>query len=177
MSPLHTHEHFKKRLAWILEIVSDELEIPQVAAGSTTFNKQLLDRGLEPDESYYFASLTRLRQGRHIDLNIEPPPDLAVEVEITSGVLERMPIYAALGVPEVWRCDGTDLTVHVLGPEGSYGEAESSGTLPFLPMDEVAAFLFGGDPRNDMRWRQGFLAWVRDSLLPRYEAWREAEGT
>ena len=167
MSPLYVHERSKGLLGRMVETITEELDIPMVAAGSTTFNSEALDRGLEPDECFYLANAHRLRRTDRIDMAIDPPPDLAIEVEITAGVLKRLPIYAALGVPEVWRFDGETLSILLLQPDRTYAESEASAALPFLPMVEVARFLHDYDPTNDTRWARAFRAWVRDELAPR----------
>jgi len=167
MSPLYVHERDKRLLGYMVEAITDELDIPRVSAGSTTFNSEALDRGLEPDECFYLANAYRLRRTDRIDLTIDPPPDLAIEVEITAGVLKRLVIYAALGVPEVWRFDGEILSVLLLQPDRTYAEAAASAAFPFLPMGEIARFLRDYEPTNDTRWGRAFRAWVRDELAPR----------
>ena len=98
-----------------------------------------LARGLAPDECYYIANAPQVAGRDHIDLRTDPPPDLAIEVDVTSSSLNRMGIYAALAVPEVWRLDGPALTFHVPGPggrdlcpPGSHDGGQSPGNLPPL---------------------------------------------
>src|SRR5688572_4632846 len=93
MPPLITHERYKNLLGYMVEAITDELDLPRVGAGSTTFNAEILDRGLEPDECYYLANAARLRRTDRIDLAIDPPPDLAIEVEITSSLLDKLGVY------------------------------------------------------------------------------------
>lgn len=169
MSPLSIHEWYKKLLGYAVEAISDELEIPRVAAGSTTFHAEALARGLEPDECYYLANAARVRGMERIDLTVDPPPDLAIEVEITSGLLDKLVVYAAHGVPEVWRFDGETLTALLLQPDGTYRESPTSLALPFVPLAEVLRFQFDHDPRNDTRWGRAVRAWVRDELILRYQ--------
>jgi Uma2 family endonuclease len=173
MSPLIIHERYKKLFGYMVEAITDELDIPRVAAGATTFNAEILDRGLEPDECYYLANAARLRATDRIDLAIDPPPDLAIEVEITSSLLDKLGVYAALGVPEVWRFDGETLTVLLLGADGVYAPSPTSAAFPFLPMGEIVRRLQEYDPNNDTRWGRAFRAWVRDELAPRI---RDAAG-
>jgi Uma2 family endonuclease len=167
MSPLIIHERFKKLFARMVETITEELDIPMVAAGATTFNAELLDRGLEPDECYYLTNAARLRDTDRIDLTIDPPPDLAIEVEITSSLLDKLGVYAALGVPEIWRFDGETLTVLLLRPDGTYAPGASSAAFPFLPMNEILRSLLGYDVNNDTRWGRAFRAWVRAEIAPR----------
>ena len=121
------HESWNSLLGQFIEVLTDELEMPRQSAGSTTLNRGDVERGLEPDRCYYLEHEAAVRGKDRIDLEVDPPPDLGVEIEISRGVLNRMAIYAALRVPEVWRFDGETLTVHQLhGAE--YRPAESSGT-------------------------------------------------
>jgi Uma2 family endonuclease len=168
MSPLLPHEGYSKRLGRMVEAICEELEIPMRSARSTTLDREDVDRGVEPDESYYIANVDRIAHREQIDLEVVPPPDLAIEVEITSGILHKLEIYARLGVPELWRFDGEVLTVMLLEPGGSYAPSERSTSFPFLPMGEVARFLLDPDRSDESRWARRFRAWVREVLLPLY---------
>jgi Uma2 family endonuclease len=119
MSPFDEHERFKRLIGRLIETLTEESEIPIRSSGSTTFRSEPKRRGLEPDESYYVANEPRVRGRDEIDLAVDPPPDLVVEVKITQSAIDRMPLCAALGVPEVWRYDGRSLQVVQLQPHGS----------------------------------------------------------
>ncbi len=106
--------------------------------------------------------------GSRVDLDVDPPPDLAVEVEITSKSSTGQGIYAALRVPEIWRFDGETLSVHLLQEDGNYIPSETSAAFPFVPMNELASFLRGYALGDDTRWGRTFREWVRTTLLPRY---------
>ena len=168
MSPLIPHEGYCKRLARIVETIAEELEIPIRSARSTTLNREDLDRGLEPDESYYIASVGRIGNRMELDLEVDPPPDLAIEVEITNSILDKLEIYARLGVPELWRFDGEVLTVLLLQPDASYAASPRSTAFPYLPLDEIARFLLDPEMSDESRWGRDFRRWVREILLPRY---------
>jgi Uma2 family endonuclease len=175
MSPLIPHEGFSKRLGRIVETVAEELEIPMRPARSTTLNREDLDRGIEPDESYFIANVGRIGNRMELDFEVDPPPDLAVEVEITNSILNKLEIYARLGVPEIWRFDGEILTVLVLQADGSYVASDRSAAFPFLPMDEVARFLLDPEMSDESRWGRTLRRWVRDVLLPIYRNPAEPE--
>ena len=168
MSPSHDHEHFKVLISRLVETLTLELNIPCEAAGSTTWRSLLEDRGLEPDACYYLANAGRVT-GRRIDPTVDPPPDLCVEIEISRGAMDKLPVYAALGVPEVWRFDGEALQVDVLGPDRTYATAAESPSLPFLPPSEVARWVELGRTTGQTAWLRQFRAWVRDELAPRFE--------
>lgn len=141
MAPLASHEGWKGRYGRLIELMCEERELDIEPLGSTTFRREELEKGLEPDECYYVqhADAIRARQGEDIDLTVDPPPDLAIEIDITRASIPKQPIYAALGVPELWRFDGVRLTVLRLRG-GKYEGAESSGVFPFLPMSRFQEF-------------------------------------
>jgi Uma2 family endonuclease len=171
MSPLPIHEFFKRWFGLLFPVLSEELGIPLWGFSSTTFRRQDQQQGLEPDECFYLASLPRLRDRRAIDLSVDPPPDLAVEVDITRTCLDRFSVYGSLGVPEVWRFDGEALEVHLLAEDGSYAVAPGSLALPFLPLGEIPPLLQQcydlGDEGAGLR---ALRTWVRDRVLPLYQA-------
>jgi Uma2 family endonuclease len=169
MSPLIPHERPKKLFAYMIETIIVELDIPANALGSTTYKRRLADKGLEPDECYYVANAGKLGDRDRPDLDIDPPPDLAIEIEITSSLLDKLGIYAGIGVPELWRFDGEDLAVLLLQPDGSYSPSETSASFPFLPMNEFVGFLEQYSQREETRWRRRFCTWVREVLLPIYQ--------
>lgn len=107
MSPSRDHESLSRLIGRLIDTVTEELEIPCHGLRSTTWRKRPKEKGLEADDCFYLNNLPEiLGKRREIDLTVDRPPDLAVEVEISRSVLDRMGIYAALGVPEVWRFDG-----------------------------------------------------------------------
>jgi Uma2 family endonuclease len=95
----------------------------------------------------------------------DPPPDLAVEIDITSSWLDRLEIYAALKVPEVWRFDGETLKVLVLGSGGKYKDRSKSMAFPSLPMDEFVCFVKKLGSVDEMRLIQEFTEWLRASAV------------
>lgn len=161
MSPSEEHERCKKLIGRMIETMTEELEIPIRSAGSTTWKNQLKEQGIEADECYYVANEPRVRGRREVDLTVDPPPDLAVEVEITSSWIDKMPIYAGLGVPEVWRYDGKTLSVEQLQPDGSYARRTQSAAFPFLPLAELERFLKDRNSTDETSWIRSFRAWVR----------------
>jgi Uma2 family endonuclease len=175
MSPLMPHEGFSRRLGRIVEAIGEELAIPFRPARSMTLDREDLDRAIEPDESYYIASLGRIGGKMEFDFEVDPPPDLAIEVEITNSILNKLEIYARLGVPELWRFDGEILSVWLLQADGSYAASNRSAAFPFLPMDDVARFVLDPDMSDEGRWGMTFRRWVREVLLPIYRNQAEPE--
>src|SRR3990170_9128357 len=132
MSPLIHHEGINRTLATMIIVLAEELGIEVRSAGSLTCKREDLDKGLEPDSSFYIQNETLVRGKKEIDLAKDPPPDLIIEVDISRGSLNKFPIYAALGVPEVWRFDGRKLSFHRL-KKGQFESCKQSLAFPRLP--------------------------------------------
>jgi Uma2 family endonuclease len=167
MSPSEPHEEFKRMIGRLIETATEELDIPIRSRGSMTFRKQMEQKGLEPDECYWIRNQPRVQGKRKVDLAIDPPPDLAVEIEITHGLLDRLSIYAALGVPEIWHHDGEVLSILLLQEDGTYANSDRSLNLPFLLPGDVDRFLKQLDTTDETSWIRSFRAWVRDEVAPR----------
>jgi len=163
MSPSEDHERFKTLLGRMIETMTEELAIPIRSAGSTTWKNVLREHGIEPDECYYVASEPQVRGRREIDLSVDPPPDLVVEVEITKSVLDKMRIYAAMGVPELWRYDGKALKVEQLQADGNYARQSQSAAFPLLPPAEIERFLQECNKTDETTWIRSFREWVRST--------------
>jgi Uma2 family endonuclease len=160
MSPSREHERLKRLMGRMIETLTEELGVPISSAGSTTLKLELERRGLEPDECYYVANEPKVRGRDELDLRVDPPPDLAVEVEITSDALDKLPIYADLGVPEIWRYDGEQLRVVCLQAGRTYAEQSQSSVFPFLPLAEIERFLADRNATDETTWIRSFRAWV-----------------
>lgn len=160
VSPSPRHEKLKGLIGSLLEAFASVRRIDMSTLGSLTMKRQLLKRGIEPDECYYIQNEPLVRDKEEIDLATDPPPDLAIEVEITKSALDRLGIYAALRVPEVWRYNGTDLLIHQLQPGGTYLEARTSRVLPELPVDEIVRRLARHTEKSTVAMADDFRAWL-----------------
>ncbi|MBE9241876.1 Uma2 family endonuclease [Synechocystis salina] len=140
MTPLPEHEASKRLLGRLVESTTEELGLEIYSLGSTTWRREDLQKGLEPDECYYITQEAQVRGKTTFDLNTDPAPDLAIEIDLTSSSLNRLSIYAALGVREIWRYDGQDLKIYIL-VEGEYQQQEQSSVLPILSRSDVLVFL------------------------------------
>jgi Uma2 family endonuclease len=99
--------------------------------GSATMRKQKRGKGNEPDACFYVQTADLIGNRIQLDFATDPPPDIAVEVDVHHDSLEKLPIYVALGVPEVWRFDGETVTIHLL-EQDHYMESAASLALPML---------------------------------------------
>jgi Uma2 family endonuclease len=140
MSPLPIHDKIKSLAGRLLEFATFELDIPISSFGSTTWKRQDLKRGLEPDECYYITSEPLVRGRTDIVLKKDPPSDLAIEVDITHNPIARQSIYAALGVSELWRYDGSHFHFHRRISAKTYEEIAVSDQLPFMTPQIVDRF-------------------------------------
>jgi Uma2 family endonuclease len=131
MTPLPEHEISKKLLGRVVELTTEILGLEILSLGSTTWSREDLQRGIEPDECYYILKEALVRGKLDFDLNIDPPPDLAIEIDISSSSLNRLSIYAALGISEIWRFDSRNLFIYVL-TGGVYQTRERSQVLPTI---------------------------------------------
>jgi Uma2 family endonuclease len=161
MTPLPEHESDADMLGRFVIVLTEELKLPIKSGRSTTYRRRRLRRGLEPDNSYWIANEPRVRGKRRINLRIDPSPDLAIEVDVTSSSLDRMGIYAALAVPEVWRLDGQILTFHVLAADGRYVESSHSAAFPFVAPADLLGFLALRSTLDENAVVRQFRDWVR----------------
>lgn len=174
MTLSHGHENTAELISRLILALTEELDIPIHSGGSTTFKKLAKKKGLEPDKCYWIQHELQMRGKKDFDFDTDPPPDLAVEVDITSSSLNRMAIYAALGIPEVWRFDGESLRVYLLGEDGKYHETDQSPTFPYLPLEKVLRFLRASDEQDETSLVRSFRRWVREQILPSFKRGRRS---
>ena len=163
MTPSAPHEGSKKILGRFVESVSEELNIEICSLGSLTCRREDLARGLEPDQCYYIQNEDVVWDKEQIDLNQDPPPDLVVEIDVTSSSIDRLSLYASLGVPEVWRYDGNRLIIYQLESQ-VYTERDVSPTFPFLSQVEMLRFLELRRTTKENALIRLFREWVRSQI-------------
>jgi len=160
MSPSRLHERIAELIGQLVVAWTDIHSIPRLSGGSTTMKAQLLNRGLEPDKCFYIQNEAAVRRTDHYDAQTDPPPDLAVEVDVMSLSTVRMPIYAELAVPEVWRWIDDQIEVyHLVG--NKYQSANQSACLPGFPFDKAVAALNDRFDRDET----SLIAAFRKSLI------------
>jgi Uma2 family endonuclease len=164
MTTSSEHEMFKKIWARLVETLSFELRMPIASRGEMTFKRQLKERGLEPDECYWFDQEPAIRGKKRVDIDRDPPPQLVLEIEVTESALDKIDIYASLGFPEVWRFDGESIHIHRLRDEGKYLEAETGGCFPTLPTDELTRWLFRGLEMEENSLIREYIDWIREGM-------------
>ena len=139
-SPGRLHERIAALLNRMVIAWTEERSIPLQSGGSTTISAELREKGFEPDQSYFIQHESDVRTRDDYDPSIDPPPDLTIEVDVSSLSTVRMGIYAAFGIPELWRWCDEQITVYRL-QEGAYVEVDPSVCLPGFPFDTAATLL------------------------------------
>lgn len=157
--PLPEHEVDKEIIGDMVKILLEELKVDRECFGSTTFKRQDMAQGVEPDQLFYIQNYTRMIGKRRIDLTVDPPPDLVIEVDVTSKT--QLDAYEALGVPELWRYQEGRLQISVLR-SGKYMESESSPTFPNLPIVDVSQFVQQSLTEGSSPALRAFRGWVRN---------------
>lgn len=133
MCPALPHESSKSLIGRMIDMFTFIRRIEIRSSASTAFRRNDLKRGFEADESYYIQNAELIRGRREIDLSIDPPPDLVIEVEITKSAINKLRMFASMEIPEVWRYDGKVLSIGVLQSD-RYSESELSRVLPGFPV-------------------------------------------
>jgi Uma2 family endonuclease len=169
MAPLPIHERLKLLFDRFINTLAEELGWNIGSFGSTTFKSRKHKRGLEPDQCYWIQNEPAVRGQDNLDLSQVPPPDLAIEIDINNSSVDRMEIYATLGVPEVWRYDGRTLTVYLLNAEGAYSPSSQSRAFPFLPLNDLANFVELRSSWAETDLLRQFRAWVRERIAANWQ--------
>lgn len=155
------HEQNKKLLARLVEMYGFELELEVTGAGSVTL-KKLKRKALEPDECYYVQTPAPGIDVMALDLKKYPPPDLAIEIDITRSSIPRQPVYAFIAVPEVWRFNGERVIVLHRNPDGKYDEAPMSLAFPKLSGTDINRFLAMSNQMSQSAVIRAFRDWLRE---------------
>lgn len=162
VTPLPEHEDDKEILGDLLKVLLEELDLEFRTLGSTTFKNQAMAKGVEPDQCFYIQNEAKIRGKKKIDLTIDPPPDIAIEIDVTSRT--HPSTYEALGVSELWRKSGERLLFNVL-QNGKYIEVLQSPTFPNLPIAEVLLeYLEQSKTIGRNKVIKAFRQWIRERI-------------
>jgi Uma2 family endonuclease len=162
MSPLPEHEKYKRFIERMIDVAGEELDLDLEPLGSATWKRSRDTKGAEPDSCYYVAHSAQIRGKRTIDLDVDPPPDLVIEIDATNESVDKFPIYSTFGVPEVWRYDVKRHRVHFYELRGSaYVDIASSRSFPILTPEVLADFIDHSKTRGQQAALAGFRDWVR----------------
>ncbi len=163
MSPSTEHESIAYYIGLLVAVFAEEAGVDLYGAGSTTFDREDLERGFEPDACFYVRNAERVRGKPRIDLRLDPPPDLLIEVDITSPSLDKFPIYARVSIPEIWRHDGERLAIFELRGE-EYIEVAVSKTLSPLTSEALSSLIEESSSLDIVTWMRRVRGWSRGNI-------------
>jgi len=167
------HEHLSERLGYFVMEVVVGLSLPCIAAGQTTFRREQARGGVEGDKTFYLANVEQilaLGGKKNIDLQSDPPPDLAIEAVDTHGADAATEVWRRLGVPEVWVCDAESMQILALQPDGRYAEQAASVAFPFLTAAEIHDWVTRPLDESDTPWMRELRRWVAGPLAERVKS-------
>jgi Uma2 family endonuclease len=160
--PSDRHESRKKLIERMIETLTEELNLPTKSFGSTTLNREDLEKGAEPDSCYYIQNVGQI-QGRTVNLAIDPPPDLVVEIDISNPSSQRIEIYKQLGVPEIWRYSGGTVQIYHL-EAGEYRSRDFSPTFAIASTVAINRFLEQAETRDDTTLIRSWRQWIQQQI-------------
>jgi len=161
MTPLPEHEYYKEVFGIAVQDIAEELELNYESLGSTTWKRESRMAGVEADNCFYFQNEAAIRGRLDLDLRKDPPPDLVLEIDITSKSLDRFPIYARLGIPELWCYDSGELKIYHL-QDGKYIESQRSLVFPNLAIRELPKLIEQHRADGRRTIRRVVREWVRE---------------
>jgi Uma2 family endonuclease len=163
MVPSPEHELYKEVLGRFVETLAEELDIKIYPLGSTTFKRPKLS-GAEPDKCFYIQNLNAVKGKKRIDTQQDPPPDLVIEIYLTSLSDNSLEVYRDLQIPEVWIYNGKILQIHLLQNQ-EYIISEQSLAFPNLPILEITQFLEQAMTRDYLDLVKAFRCWVKSKIF------------
>jgi Uma2 family endonuclease len=164
MSPSRRHESFATLIGSLIEVWRTELDIPVTSLRTMTIRRKDLNRGFEPDNCYYVQNEPRIWDKGELDFTVDPPPDLAIEVEVSRRSSRKMRLYASFRVPELWRCDGQDIQVYELSADGQYVPRATSICFPQFPIAEAQEIIRQLGTVRETTLVRSFRDWVRENV-------------
>jgi Uma2 family endonuclease len=162
MSPSTEHESIAYYIGLLVAVFAEEAGVDLYGAGSTTFDREDQGRGFEPDACFYVRNAGRVRGKPRIDLSLDPPPDLVIEVDITSPSLDKFSIYARASIPEIWRHDGERLAIFELRGE-EYVEVVESRNLSPLTSEALSSLIEESTSLDIVTWMRRVREWAREN--------------
>lgn len=171
MSPGPVHEDYGRFAGYFVELVALELLIPFRAMASTPWERPELDRGIEADDCFYFqpeklAQAAAALKRKSNDVADYPNPDLGIEIDIWPPKVDRLGIYAALRVMEIWQFGSSSFFIRRLKEDGTCESVDASGFLP-VRADQIVRWVLGEDKSDVTAWMGRLREWIRTELAGR----------
>lgn len=161
MTPSRRHESIARILQALVDRLADVWELDLVDTGSTTLQDMLLMKGVEPDSAHFIQHAAEAHRDRSSPFPGGFPPDLIVEVEVTHPLVERLPIFATMGVPEIWHATVDGIAILTL-QSGRYERAGASLAFPLLTAAKLAEFLAMEQSLTRREWSNAVKTWAAD---------------
>jgi Uma2 family endonuclease len=164
------HAWYAERLAEFVTALAEGLDIVWEDAGCATYRREKKKSGADGDKTFYFAGHAELMKGaQNIDLEIQPPPDLAIEVEVSHSADDAMRVWGRLRVPEVWRYDpiAEEFGFWLRRQSGTYNQSQRGLAFPDLTAADVVGQMRLADQLGAGAWHRRLPAWVRETIVPR----------
>ncbi len=160
MSPTAKHEEVNRSIELLVRTTALEMNVEVRSLGSTTFKREDIARGFEPDSCFYVQNEAAIRGKQELDLLVDPPPDIVFEVDITSSSINKRSLFAQFAVPEIWRYDGEIIEIlHLVN--GAYVKNENSSVLPFLTAKILTDFIAESLTLTGLEWMKKVRAWAQ----------------
>jgi Uma2 family endonuclease len=166
MSPRIRHEQPHLRLGQIVIVLAEELDVAVLCGGGTTFRREDLEQGLEPDNCFYIAHVRLVLGLDDIVLSVHPPPDLAIETDLTRSSVPKEGIYGPLGVPELWRHEGDEVTIRQLQPDRMYRTADRSLAFPRVTSADLSRLLADTRASDEVAAIRHYRTWAKSLVSP-----------
>jgi Uma2 family endonuclease len=158
------HEWYAERLAELVKALAKAFKLDWEDAGGATYRREEMNAGVEGDKTFYFGAHAKImRGGQDIDLITQPPPDLAIEVEVTNSASAAMVVWGRIGVPEVWRLDpvSEEFGFWLKCEDQTYAPAELGEIFPGITAELIATRLQLADNMGAARWESSLGRWAR----------------
>jgi Uma2 family endonuclease len=159
-SPTAKHEKVNRSIELLVRITALEMNIEVASLGSTTFKREDIARGFEPDSCFYVQNEAAIRGKEELDLLVDPPPDIVFEVDITSSSIDERSLFAHFAVPEVWCYDDENIEILNL-VNSAYVKSESSSVLPFLTAKVLTDFIKESLTLSGLEWMKKVRDWAQ----------------
>lgn len=176
MTPLMPHENSNRIIEGLILVLCEEFGLEAKSSGSLTLTRDDLQTGGEPDSSFYIQNEALVREKENIDLAIDPPPDIVLEVEYSKSKIDKLSLYAAMKIPEFWRYNGNNLRIYTLNSvlnennqyankyTNQYAEVETSPTFPNIVVKEISRFIQESQVIGQLAAKRAFRDWVKQQL-------------
>ncbi len=169
MTPLGKHEHSNRFIERLIYAIIDELALEVKSLGSLTLKADNLQKGVEPDSCFYIQNEFRVRNKQNIEIGVDPVPDLVLEIDVTSSSLDKLSIYGALAVPEIWRYNGYVLTALIWdGDNQVYQVSDFSRAFTWLRVSELSGFMQQCLRDGETKTLRDFRRWLQSQACNFY---------